>query len=80
MIVVGAGAAPEILGRGAAVVIDEALYEASLPELACDRPDQHKRFIRADNCRLAQRSEDKPDRGEPSLRYNARHSVRHDDL
>jgi hypothetical protein len=70
MIVVGARAAPEILGRVAAVVIDEVLYETSLPKLACDRPGQHKRFIRADNRKRAQGSEDKPDRREPSLRYN----------
>jgi hypothetical protein len=53
MIVVGARAAPEILGRVAAVVIDKVLYETSLPELACDRPGQHKWFIRADNCKRA---------------------------
>jgi hypothetical protein len=53
MIVVGARAAPEIPGRVAAVVIDKVLYETSLPEFACDRPDQHKWFIRADNCKRA---------------------------
>jgi hypothetical protein len=34
-------------------VIDKVLYETSLPELACDRPGQHKWFIRADNCKRA---------------------------